>query len=149
MVRWVATMEDPGATHERITAFRAAAAAHTERVRQCRSGEAPEQHLWELQLLRQRLASSSLGELPVFESPGWLTMRDDDLSTSSVSSPAIDYFGFGPTSDHCIGLAYQLLPDQLRIHVSAHLTVDLATYAARLGEVLTEMEALLATQARD
>lgn len=149
MVRWVASMDDSAARHQRSDALHAAAAAHTERLRQCRAGQAPEQHLWEIQMLRQRNATSSLEELPIFDSPGWLTMRDDDLSTSSVSSPAIDHFGFGPTNDHCIGVAYRVLPDRFSVHLSANRPVDLTTYATRLGEALSDMEAVLVTPALD
>jgi carnitine O-acetyltransferase len=146
MVRWVSAMDDPGATHERLAALLAAAGAHTARVRQCRSGLAPEQHLWELQMLRQRHTPTAEHELPIFGSPGWLVMRDDDLSTSSVASPAIEQFGFGPTNDHCIGIAYHVLPDRFSVFLSAHRGVDLPAYAGRLDEALSEMAALLATQ---
>jgi carnitine O-acetyltransferase len=53
-----------------------------------------------------------------FDSPGWRIMRDDYLSTSSAASVNIRYFGFGATSDHCIGVAYVLLPDRLNVHLS-------------------------------
>ncbi len=53
--RFVAGMEDPAADEgARRSAFRAAADAHVARARQCQAGQAPEQHLWELQMLQQR-----------------------------------------------------------------------------------------------
>lgn len=146
-MHWVATMDDTAATRsDVIKDFRAAADAHLERARQCRNGQAPEQHLWELGMLRRRLDGSPLDELALFHSPGWLAMRDDDLSTSSVGSDAIDFFGFGPTSDRCIGVSYLLLADRFNFHLSASGTTDLAAFSDHLATVLTEMEAILRPQ---
>ena len=69
--------------------------------RSARPAQAPEQHLWELQLIQQR-RGAELGvtePLALYDSPGWLIMRDDYLSTSSAPSVNIQYFGFGSTSD--------------------------------------------------
>ncbi|MGH3915778.1 MAG: choline/carnitine O-acyltransferase, partial [Pseudonocardiaceae bacterium] len=112
VVRFVAAMDDPGADDQtRRAAFRAAAQKHVHRAKQCQAGQAPEQHLWELQLIQQR-RGAELGvtePLALYESPGWLTMRDDYLSTSAVSSAHIQFFGFGSTSRKCIGIGYALL----------------------------------------
>ncbi len=119
--RFVAAMDDPDADPvTRRTALRAAADAHVRRARNCQAGQAPEQHLWELQLLQRRdgEALGATGALTLHDSPGWRIMRDDFLSTSSAPSANIRYFGFGATSDHCIGVAYVLLPDRLNVHLS-------------------------------
>jgi carnitine O-acetyltransferase len=72
-------------------------------------------------------------------------MRDDYLSTSSAPSTAIDYFGFGSTSDRCIGVAYVLLPDRLSIYLSTPRAVEagMTAFAERLGEAFEELAALL------
>ena len=120
-LRFVAAMDDPDADPvTRRTALRAAAEADVRRAKKCQAGLAPEQHLWELQLLQRRVGEElgATGALTLHDSPGWRIMRDDYLSTSSAASVNIRYFGFGATSDHCIGVAYVLLPDRLNVHLS-------------------------------
>ncbi|EXG82888.1 choline/carnitine O-acyltransferase [Cryptosporangium arvum] len=147
-VAFVDTMEDPAAGDARKRdAFRAAAEAHVRRATECRLGRAPEQHLWELQLI-QRRRGAELGvdtEPALFSTPGWLIMRDDYLSTSSAPSTSIDYFGFGSTSSTCIGVGYVLLPDRVAIHLSTPRAVEdgMAAFAAQLGVAVRELTALL------
>ncbi|WP_329522007.1 choline/carnitine O-acyltransferase [Spirillospora sp. NBC_01491] len=154
VLRFVAAMDDPGAdAATRTAAFRAAAAAHVERARDCQSGRAPEQHLWELQLIQKR-RGEELGvtaEPALYRSPGWLVMRDDYLSTSSAPSAGIQYFGFGATSERCIGVAYVLLPDRLNVYLSTPLPVADAmhAFADRLREAVRELHDLLAADARE
>ena len=53
VVAFVDAMEDAAASADaRREAFRAAASAHGARARQCQAGDAPEQHLWVLQLIQ-------------------------------------------------------------------------------------------------
>ncbi|MFD9500793.1 choline/carnitine O-acyltransferase [Streptomyces sp. NPDC060035] len=149
MPAFVAAMDDPAADREtRRAAFRAAAGAHVARAKQCQAGDAPEQHLWELELI-QRRRGEELGvtEQPaLYRSPGWLTMRDDYLSTSSAPSENIQYFGFGSTSSKCIGIAYVLLPDRFNLYLSTPLPVaaQMHAFADRLGEAVAELRELLA-----
>lgn len=146
---FVAAMEDPGTDAEtRRAAFRAAAARHVARAKECQAGDAPEQHLWELELI-QRRRGTELGvpEQPaLYRTPGWLTMRDDYLSTSSAPSANIQYFGFGSTSSRCIGVAYVLLPDRFHLYLSTPLAVadQMLTFADRLREAVAELRELLA-----
>lgn len=149
MVAFVAAMEDPAAdAATRRAALRAAAAQHVARAKECQAGEAPEQHLWELELIqRRRGAELGVTEQPaLYRTPGWLTMRDDYLSTSSAPSANIQYFGFGSTSSRCIGVAYVLLPDRFNLYLSTPRPVaaPMRTFAARLREAVTELRALLA-----
>ena len=65
--------------------------AHTALVTQeCQRGEAPEQHLWELQLVQQRegAALGATGSMALYDSPGWRILRHDYLSTSAGPSPS-------------------------------------------------------------
>jgi carnitine O-acetyltransferase len=148
VLRFVAAMEDPGADRTvRLAALRAAADKHVARVKECQRGDAPEQHLWELQLVQQR-EGAELGAtepLALYESPGWRIMRDDYLSTSSAPSTHIQYFGFGSTSDQCIGIAYVLLPTRLNLYLSTPRTVapQMHAFATHLARALQELEALL------
>ncbi|MFG2832558.1 choline/carnitine O-acyltransferase [Streptomyces sp. NPDC048434] len=146
---FVATMEDPAADADtRRAAFRAAAGKHVARAKECQAGDAPEQHLWELELI-QRRRGTELGvtEQPaLYRTPGWLTMRDDYLSTSSAPSANIQYFGFGSTSSRCIGVAYVLLPDRFHLYLSTPQSVaaPMHTFADRLREAVAELRELLA-----
>ncbi|WP_314172641.1 choline/carnitine O-acyltransferase [Streptomyces winkii] len=149
MVAFVEAMEDPEADEAtRRAALRAAAAAHVERAKECQAVEAPEQHLWELELIqRRRGAELGVREQPsLFRSAGWLTMRDDYLSTSSAPSTNIQFFGFGSTSSRCIGVAYVLLPERFNLYLSTPLTVadQMHAFAGELREAVTELRELLA-----
>jgi carnitine O-acetyltransferase len=145
---FVAAMDDPSAdTEARRAAFQAAANAHVTRAKECQSGQAPEQHLWELQLIQKR-RGASLGviETPsLYASPGWLKMRDDYLSTSSAPSANIQYFGFGSTSPHCIGVAYVLLSDRFNIYLSTPQAVadEMYRFADELRTAIGELRSLL------
>ncbi|MFD0688222.1 choline/carnitine O-acyltransferase [Actinomadura fibrosa] len=150
VVRFVETMDDPGADDAaRAAAFRAAAEAHVRRAKECQAGDAPEQHLWELQLIQKR-RGAELGitePLALFESPGWVRMRDDYLSTSSAPSVNIQYFGFGSTSEQCIGVAYVLLPDRFNVYLSTPQAVAgaMRVFADELRRAVRELQDLLAT----
>lgn len=154
ILRFVAAVEDPGADKAtRVAALRAAADAHVARIKECQKGEAPEQHLWELQLLQER-HGEELGAtepMALYESPGWLTMRDDYLSTSSAPSVNIRYFGFGSTSARCIGVAYVLLPDRLKIYLSTPKAVadEMHVFAEELKNAVGELQDLLAPKSAE
>jgi len=154
-VRFVAAMDDCRAEAEtRRTAFRAAAERHVARVSQCQTGQAPEQHLWELQLIqRRRGAALGVYETPaLYRCPGWLRMREDYLSTSStMPSVNIEYGGFGPTGSRCIGVAYMLLPDRLRFHLSARgrAGADMVVFSGQLQRAIGELRALLSPEQRE
>lgn len=144
VVAFVAAMEDPAAdAHTRREAFRAAADAHVARAKECQAGQAPEQHLWELQLRQKRQGGGE--PMAVFDSPAWRIVRDDYLSTSAVPSANIQYFGFGSTSEKCIGVGYAMLPDRFDLYLSTPATVaeQMAVFARELPAVVRELEALL------
>ncbi len=145
VLAFVAVMDDPDASVEtRRTAFRAAAAKHVARAKECQAGDAPEQHLWELQLIQKR---RGVEESPaLYSSPGWLVMRDDYLSTSSAPSQNIQYFGFGSTSPQCVGIAYVLLPDRWNIYLSTprHVAGEMYRFGDELTRAVGELQDLLA-----
>ncbi|WP_181010343.1 choline/carnitine O-acyltransferase [Streptomyces sp. SM14] len=150
--RFVSTMEEPASPPgERLAAFRAAADAHVRRARECQQGDAPEQHLWEMQLIqRRRGAELGVTEEPaLYRSPGWTVLRDDYLSTSSAPSVNIQFFGFGSTSERCIGVAYVLLPDRFHLYLStpAPVAAQMDDFAGHLRDVVAELDALLAEAA--
>ncbi len=144
VLAFVAAMDDDSvSTSDRRDAFRAAAAKHVARAKECQAGDAPEQHLWELQLIQKRRGVTESPAL--YSSPGWLKMRDDYLSTSSAPSVNIQYFGFGSTSPQCIGIAYVLLPDYLNIYLCTprHVAEEMHRFADELTKALQELQDLL------
>lgn len=151
ILAFVAAMDDPDASVDaRRAAFDAAAQTHGARARACQAGEAPEQHLWELSLIQQR-RGAELGAtepLAVVDSPGWRTMRDDYMSTSSAPSVNVRLFGFGSTSTHCIGVAYVLLPDRWIVHLStpAEVGEQMERFAVELRRAVDELTALLSAR---
>ncbi|WP_405741344.1 choline/carnitine O-acyltransferase [Streptomyces sp. NBC_01525] len=145
---YVAAMEDPATDRTtRRAAFRAAAEAHATRAKDCQAGRAPEQHLWELELIQRRRGPElGLPDQPaLYRSPGWLTMRDDYLSTSSAPSTHIQYFGFGSTSSRCIGVAYVLLPDRFHLYLSTPEAVaaPMHAFAEELRGAVAELRELM------
>lgn len=120
-------VDDIKSPAEKIASLRLAADKHVARARQCQEGQAPEQQLWELQNIYNRnpdsftsgLAQNTIDEaLALFESPGWVKMRQDALSTSSAPSPSIIQFGFGSTGPGCIGVGYLVGREEIRAHLS-------------------------------
>jgi carnitine O-acetyltransferase len=154
VIRFVNTMDDAEADEAtRRTAFRAAAEKHVERAKECQAGYAPEQHLWELQLL-QRRRGEALGvpePLALHNTPGWLKMRDDYLSTSSTPSTNVQYGGFGPTGSRCIGIGYVLLPDRFNLHLSTPRPVadEMLLFTDELREAIRELQELLSGEQSD
>lgn len=146
VVRFVDAMTGQASAAERLTALRDAATAHVARAKQCQAGDAPEQHLWELQLLQRRLGGGP--EPSLYRSPGWQRMRHDYLSTSAVPSVHIQAFGFGATSSDCIGVAYWMLPEKFTVYLCTPRMVgaQLPRFAEQLAAAVAEMSALLSTK---
>jgi carnitine O-acetyltransferase len=149
VIGFVAAMDDPMVDAvTRRARFRAATAKHAERAKECQAGQAPEQHLWELQLIqRRRGAEVGVTDEPeLYASPGLLIMREDYLSTSSAPSASIKHFGFGSTSSRCIGVAYVLLPDRFNLYLSTPSAVagEMFTFAGQLRNAVRELQDLLA-----
>ncbi|MGH2847978.1 MAG: choline/carnitine O-acyltransferase [Thermoleophilaceae bacterium] len=153
VLRFVKAVEDAEADDAaRRAAFRAAAEKHVERTERCQAGYAPEQHLWELRLIKRR-SGAALGApepLALYESPGWLKMRDDHLSTSSTACLNARYCGFGPTGNRCIGISYMLRPYRFDLHLSTPRPVadEMHLFADELRKAISELEALLAGERR-
>jgi carnitine O-acetyltransferase len=149
IVGFVAAMDDPLVDAvTRRSRFRAAEAKHVERTRACQAGRAPEQHLWELQLIQQR-SGAAVGvpaEPELYRTPGWRLMREDYLSTGSAYSPSAAYFGFGPAGGKCISVGYVLLPDRCQVYLSARSAVanKMHAFATQLRSAAAELRQLLA-----
>ncbi len=148
IIDFINCMQDPqlDASSKR-QALLSAAEQHTARLRQCQSGEAPEQHLWQLQLIaHERGIELGVGEhFSLFESPGWLKMRNDYLSTSSAPSDNITVFGFGATSEQCIGVAYLVRNESIKAYLSTPSAVaqHMHLFSDKLHVAFQEMANIL------
>jgi carnitine O-acetyltransferase len=144
VLAFVAAMEADVPAADKVAAARAAMDAHVARARECQVGHAPEQHLWELQLLQERRGGPA-GHLALYDSPGWTVMRDDYLSTSAVPSPNVRRWGFGSTSRKCIGVGYAMLPDRFDMYLSTPMPVreQMLDFARELPIAVAQLEELL------
>ena len=143
ILAFTGAMDDAGAdTETRRSAFRAAADKHVARAKECQAGLAPEQHLWELALIAARRGDAVD---PLYGSPGWTVMRDDYLSTSAVPSPHVHFWGFGSTSEKCIGVGYAMMPGRFNLYLSTPRAVSaqMGTFAAAVTDAVRELEELL------
>jgi carnitine O-acetyltransferase len=150
MLAFVDAMQMPDAdAATKAAAARSAARSHAARAKACQAGQAPEQHLWELQLIQRRRGEELGATAPMglYGSPGWRIMRSDYLSTSAVPSPLVKYFGFGSTSRSCIGVGYALMPDRFDLYLSTPREVaeQMYRFADELRTTITELDRLLAT----
>jgi carnitine O-acetyltransferase len=145
---FVATMQDEAASSaDKVERMRAAADTHVRRAKACAEGQAPEQHLWELMLIQKRRADvpEVTEELTLFSSPGWLKMRHDYLSTSSLMSDVVTYFGFGSTSKDCIGVGYAVRSDGFYAYLCTGKSgaMYLQDFATHLRGAMRDMADLL------
>jgi carnitine O-acetyltransferase len=151
ILQFVAAMQDEAASQaDKVRRLRAAADKHVRRAKECQEGQAPEQHLWELMLIQKRSgkALDVTEELTVFTSPGWLKMRHDYLSTSSLMSDLVTFFGFGSTSVDCIGVGYAVRSDGFYAYLSTGKSgaIYLAKFAANLRDAMLELRDLLQSE---
>jgi carnitine O-acetyltransferase len=72
-------------------------------------------------------------------------MRDDFLSTSAVPSPHVRFWGFGSTSEKCIGVGYAMMPGRFDLYLSTPRAVagQMGVFAAALVDAVRELEELL------
>jgi carnitine O-acetyltransferase len=148
VVAFCEAMNDPNASPERrCTALRQAAETHVARAKECRLGRGVERHLFGLQHIWKRFGTEL--DLPVepriFTEGSWAALRHDGLSTSNLSSPVITFFGFGPTTDRCIGIGYVMRPKELHFALSSwtSMATELATFEEKLAGAFLEMKELL------
>jgi carnitine O-acetyltransferase len=148
ILQFVAIMQNGTAgPAEKIATLRAAANKHVQRAKECQDGQAPEQHLWELMLIQKR-SGEELGvteEMALFSSPGWVKMRHDYLSTSSVMSDFVTQYGFGSTSPDCIGVGYAVRSNGFYGYLctAKPSAGHLANFITELRNAMLEMGGLL------
>ncbi len=154
IIAFINSMQDSQSdTSSKRQTLLAAAEQHTIRLRQCQAGEAPEQHLWQLQLIaHEHGIELGTGEhFSLFESPGWLKMHNDYLSTSSAPSDNINVFGFGATSEQCIGVAYLVRSKSIKAYLSTPSAVaqHMHNFSDNLHVAFQEMANILQEEANE
>ena len=120
MLNFVKTVESNDSISSKKEAIKNAASAHIERIKECQSGNAPEQHLWQLEIISKKNSDIKIidKDLELFSSAGWRNMRDDYISTTSVGSKFVNMIGFMTSSKKCIGVAYSINRSNIEIYIS-------------------------------
>jgi len=97
--------------------------AHITRANLAKEGNAVDRHLFGLHNLakhkRQRLFGYELPKL--FTDSSYFTLSSSVLSTSNVSAPFFDLFGFGPVIGNGLGLAYNIHDNELIFNITSFM----------------------------
>jgi carnitine O-acetyltransferase len=125
-------------------AFREACAAHVKRGGEAKIGMGVDRHIWALRqiaLAKQRRLSGY--EMPrFFTDPSFGKLLTSVISTSNVSAPFFDLFGFGAVCGNGVGIAYNLNNDRMTFSVSS-FSGQAAPLRGSIVETLREIRTLL------
>jgi hypothetical protein len=125
-------------------ALREACAAHVKRGGEAKAGAGVDRHIWALRqvaLAKQRRVAGY--EMPTFfTDASFGKLLTSVISTSNVSAPFFDLFGFGAVCGNGVGIAYNLNNDRMTFSVSS-FTGQAAPLRAALVETLGEARELL------
>lgn len=83
----------------------------------------------------------------IFSDEGYKTFGHIILSTSTLSSPALDGGGFGPVNDDCYGIGYGITDRGSRFVVSSYRP-DGNQLADLLSQSLQDMSSLLTSRVK-
>eukprot|EP01114_Cavostelium_apophysatum_P012374 TRINITY_DN2756_c0_g1_i3.p1 TRINITY_DN2756_c0_g1~~TRINITY_DN2756_c0_g1_i3.p1 ORF type:complete len:650 (-),score=175.26 TRINITY_DN2756_c0_g1_i3:34-1983(-) len=129
---------------QKIDALKAATEAHIRRANLAKNGSGVDRHLFALRNLaqqkQQRLPRYNVPS--IFQDPNYANYGSNVLSTSNVSSPHFDLFGFGPVVGHGLGIAYNIHNDVLRFNVTSYIG-EAKKYTKALEETLDQMKQTL------
>ena len=136
---------EEGADRETLrAALKDASEAHKGRISLCMAGQAPEGHL---ALLRQVWLKygPSMGiddEPELYQSPAWLKMTKNYLSSSTTSGEGLALAGYGPVEQGGLSARYLSRPDRLVFHIGSwSCDGDLAErFTQALDKALRDME---------
>eukprot|EP00005_Dracoamoeba_jomungandri_P001567 CAMPEP_0174262420 /NCGR_PEP_ID=MMETSP0439-20130205/12964_1 /TAXON_ID=0 /ORGANISM="Stereomyxa ramosa, Strain Chinc5" /LENGTH=668 /DNA_ID=CAMNT_0015347125 /DNA_START=1 /DNA_END=2007 /DNA_ORIENTATION=+ len=112
---------------------------HSENKVQALKGLGFDRHLFALRNLAQQKGVS----YPIFENEAYKKLNYNILSTSTLSSPALQLGGFGPVVPDGYGIAYGL-DDKWGLNISSYL--DARALSQRIMEAADEMKNVLATE---
>jgi hypothetical protein len=158
---FVATMMNQGASaQDKNRSLRAACAVHGDVTFAALTGKGIDRHLFAL----KQLAARQPGPLPAFFSlPAYTRMIHNTLSTSTLSSAALDGGGFGPvvadgcvtSFPHCLfvtsldsyGVGYGIQDDGSGFSVTSYMDT-LPAFGSALQDAVADMQAVLQETAR-
>ena len=112
-----------GAAAARFSALRAATEQHRALTVEGVKGQGCDRHLFALGLLAAKLEGEKEKEVAAafFNDPAYLHFKDIRLSTSTMSSPALDGGGFGPVSPHSYAVGYGTEERGCHFHIMANV----------------------------
>jgi len=149
-VKFAETWLDANSSREeKMSTLKAATKAHHERMSLCKEGQGVDRHLYGmLNIARWKLQSmpSLAFNFPaLFKDPAFSKLTTSVLSTSNVSAPCFDLFGFGPVCSQGLGIAYNVQEDSLRINITS-FQGEAKKYAEALTTSLREMHEVCSKQ---
>ncbi|MGB5953056.1 MAG: choline/carnitine O-acyltransferase, partial [Ornithinimicrobium sp.] len=121
----------------------AAAHAHKEWIKACKTGHGIDRHLTGLALMAEQTGRT----LPVQQDAGWDRLKTDFLSTTSIGDhDHIAGMAFAPTSGGGIGINYTPLGDDYEFLVISHRreTTDIEAFLAHLADGTQALSEVLA-----
>ncbi|GMF47292.1 unnamed protein product [Phytophthora fragariaefolia] len=140
-VAFVRTMTDASASDaDKANALRAAVTKHSELTKNGVMGQGFDRHLFALRAMAELQGI----EVPEFYTlPAHQIMSKIILSTSTLSSPALEGGSFGPVNDECYGIGYGIEQEGSAFQLSSYRK-DLPQLKELLVESIIELERLLA-----
>jgi len=107
-------------TEQKIAAFREACEQHVQTLKKCQSGQGVDRHLFGLNKLSQQRQQLFSGyEIPeIFTDKNFTMFGSNILSTSNVSTPDMQVFGFGPVHMDGFGIGYSMTANDMVFYVT-------------------------------
>ena len=142
---FVATMNNQAASAEdKNRSLRAACAVHGDVTFAALTGKGIDRHLFAL----KQLAARKSAPLPAFFAlPAYSRMVHNTLSTSTLSSPALDGGGFGPVTADGYGVGYGIQDDGSGFSVTSYMDT-LPAFGGALQEAVADIQAVLQETAK-
>ena len=119
-------------------ALRAAVKNHSRITKEALMGEGMDRHLFAL----RALAAADGATPKFFESEAYATLSKIILSTSTLSSPALESGGFGPVNADCYGIGYRINDEGAGAQVMTY-DRDSRGFAEHLAGAMADMRAVL------
>ncbi|CAH0488215.1 unnamed protein product [Peronospora farinosa] len=140
-VKFVRTMVDASASDmDKANALRVAVTKHGELTKNGVMGQGFDRHLFALRAMAE-LQGINVPEF--YTLPAYQIMNKIILSTSTLSSPALEGGSFGPVNEDCYGIGYGIEKEGSTFQLSSYRK-DLPQLKELLVESITDLERLLA-----
>lgn len=112
---------------------------HSKLVQEAAMGQGFDRHLFALRVLAEAEGRS----VPLFEDPSYAHLNHIVLSTSTLSSAAVQLGGFAPVTPDGYGVGYRIEDEMLGCNLSTYPTRDGPEFIANLQTVLDELHDVL------